>query len=266
MSNKYVDFISDEHFLKCVDYVFTVYEKQKEEVSEKKFYKNKVDPIRFTFDVNFLKEDFDLTEYLSVTEIPRQINKTIGNAIGTFHEMIFDGIKGYKRGNFDGYDIKATDNSLFADIKNKHNTVNSSSEENLYQKLISIAENHPKSKVYYVQIIAKKSINENWVKTYDKTKPNTKTRVYDHERVYIISADQFYKLLTGNVYAFRDVMEALPIAINDLLEDKEVTDVKENEKLLKKLKTKAEENNLNLIDQIITDNFNTYLGFDEWKK
>ncbi len=266
MSNKYLDFISDEHFLECIEYVFEVYEKQKKEVSERKFYRNKVDPLRFTFDINFLRKDFDIKEYLSVTEIPRQINKTIGNAIGTFHEMMFDGIDGYQKGNFDGYDIKANDNTLFADIKNKHNTVNSSSEEKLYQKLISIADSYPDSKVYYVQIIAKYSIHKNWIAKYDVTKTDTETRVYNHERVYIISADRFYQLLTDNDYAFRDVMEALPIAINDLLEKRKLTDVKENKNLLESLENKAKKNNFTLLDQIIYDNFNTYLGFDEWKK
>jgi len=45
------------------------------------------------------------------------------------------GIKGYQAGNLSGYDIKAIDDTLFADIKNKHNTMNSSAAEALFQKL-----------------------------------------------------------------------------------------------------------------------------------
>ena len=85
----------------------------------------------------------------------RQIDKSINNSIGTVHEQILGGIKGYEAGNMSGYDIKAKDNTLFADIKNKHNTMNSSSAEALFQKLVRYADDYKKAKCYWVQILAK---------------------------------------------------------------------------------------------------------------
>jgi len=70
------------------------------------------------------------------SEILRQIDKSINNSIGTFHEQILGGVEGYEIGQLSGFDIKARDNTLFADNKNKHNTMNSSSSEALFQKLV----------------------------------------------------------------------------------------------------------------------------------
>ena len=42
-------------------------------------------------------------------EILRQVDKSINNSIGTFHEQVLGGILGYQRGNHSGFDIKAED-------------------------------------------------------------------------------------------------------------------------------------------------------------
>src|SRR5690606_20923533 len=126
MKNKYLDFISDEHLLNCIEQLHNSYVKAKEKISKKKFYNNKIDTIKLTFDTKFNKID---EESIIETEILRQIDKSINNSIGTFHEQVLGGIEGYELGNLSGFDIKAEDNTLFADIKNKHNTMNSSSAE-----------------------------------------------------------------------------------------------------------------------------------------
>ena len=159
MANKYVDFISDEHLLNCVANLHKSYLKAKNNVSKKSFYSNKVDTIKLTFDSKFNNID---EEDLIQSEILRQIDKSINNSIGTFHEQVLGGIKGFEVGKLSGFDIKANDNTLFADIKNKHNTMNSSSSEALFQKLARYADDYKKAKCYWVQILAKNSFNEHW--------------------------------------------------------------------------------------------------------
>ena len=132
MKNKYVDFISDEHFIECVANLHKAYLKAKNNITKKNFYANKVDTIKLTFDAKFNEIN---EESLIQTEILRQIDKSINNSIGTFHEQILGGIKNFEIGKLSGFDIKAKNDSLFADIKNKHNTMNSSSAEALFQKL-----------------------------------------------------------------------------------------------------------------------------------
>ena len=131
-SNKYVDFVSDEHLLNCIENIYNAYARAKAKFTKSKFYSNKVDTFKLTFDAKFngLSE-----EDLIKAEVKRQIDKSVNNAIGSFHEQVLGGIEGYELGNLSGFDIKAKDNSLFADIKNKHNTMNSSSAESLFQKL-----------------------------------------------------------------------------------------------------------------------------------
>lgn len=53
MKNKYVDFISDKHLLMCIDNLYKAYQNAKNNISKKKFYKNKVDTIKLTFDSKF---------------------------------------------------------------------------------------------------------------------------------------------------------------------------------------------------------------------
>lgn len=53
MKNKYVDFISDEHFLKCIENLHNSYIRVKADISKKKFYSNKIDTIKLTFDSKF---------------------------------------------------------------------------------------------------------------------------------------------------------------------------------------------------------------------
>ncbi len=136
MKNKYLNFISDEHFLSCISNLHQSYVKAKKNISKKKFFNNKIDTIKLTFDARF--NDID-QEKLIDGEILRQIDKSINNSIGTFHEQILGGIKGFEIGKLSGFDIKSNDNTLFADIKNKHNTMNSSSAESLFQKLANYA-------------------------------------------------------------------------------------------------------------------------------
>ena len=77
MKNEYLDFISDEHFLKCIANLHTAYIKAKNNISKKNFYSNKVDTIKLTFDSKFNSID---EEKLIEAEILRQIDKSINNS------------------------------------------------------------------------------------------------------------------------------------------------------------------------------------------
>jgi hypothetical protein len=114
MKNKYVDFISDEHFLDCVANLHSAYLKAKNNITKKNFYTNKVDTIKLTFDAKF--NDID-EESLIQAEILRQIDKSINNSIGTFHEQILGGINGFEVGNLSGFDIKAKDDTCLRILK-----------------------------------------------------------------------------------------------------------------------------------------------------
>ena len=223
-------------------------------MSKKKFYKNKIDTIKLTFDAKF--NDLD-EETLIKTEINRQIDKSINNSIGTFHEEILGGITGFEIGNLSGFDIKATDNTLFADIKNKHNTMNSSSAESLFQKLAKYADTYKQAKCYWLQVLAKNSFNEKWYGEING-------KEYSHSRVYKISGDQFYKLLSGKENALFELYQILPQAISDYL-SKHKNKKTQNNSALEEISTSSKEANRSVLNEITFENYNYYLGFDKLK-
>lgn len=252
MKNKYVSFISDQHLLNCIENLHKAYLRAKNNVSKRSFYNNKVDTIKLTFDAKFndINED-DLIQ----SEILRQIDKSINNSIGTFHEQILGGLKGFEVGNLSGFDIKASDNSLFADIKNKHNTMNSSSAEALFQKLARYANDYKNAKCYWVQILAKGSFNEPW-------RGEINGKEYIHSRVFKISGDQFYALLSGKEDALYQLYKALPQAIDDYLTSIEKDDSKRESSALDEILDEIEVSERSVLDQITFDNYKYYLGFD----
>lgn len=253
MGNKYVNFISDEHLLDCIKNLHGSYLRAKNNLTKKSFYSNKIDTIKLTFDAKFngISEE-DLIQ----SEILRQIDKSINNSIGTFHEQVLGGVDGYESGKLSGYDIKAEDNTLFADIKNKHNTMNSSSAEALFQKLARYANDYKSAKCYWVQILAKGSFNELW-------KGEINGKEYSHSRVFKISGDQFYALITGQDDALSQLYAVLPIAIEDYLKSSESKQAEKENSALEEIKSETEKTNRTILNQITSENYGYYLGFDK---
>ncbi|MBP8791196.1 MAG: Eco47II family restriction endonuclease [Breznakibacter sp.] len=253
MKNKYVGFISDDHLLQCIGNLHNAYLKAKNNISLKHFYSNKIDTIKLTFDACFNQIE---EEKLIQAEILRQTDKSINNSIGTFHEEVLGGIKGFQSGKLSGYDIKANDDSLFADIKNKHNTMNSSAAEALFQKLARYADDNKKAKCYWVQILAKSSFCELW-------KADINGKEYSHSRVYKISGDQFYALLSGQEDALHQLYKALPLAIQDYLTTVDKEKQPQKNSALDEIKGEVAHSGRSIIDQISYDNFPYYSGFDK---
>ena len=253
MKNRYVDFISDDHLLNCIDNLYNSYVKAKANVTKKKFYNNKIDIIKLTFDSKFNNQE---EEKVIEAEILRQVDKSINNSIGTFHEQVLGGIEGFEVGKLSGYDIKAVDDTLFADIKNKHNTMNSSSAESLFQKLARYADTYKKANCYWVQILAKSSFNERWTGEING-------KEYSHSRVYKISGDQFYSLLTGQKDALFQLYKALPLAISDFLKTIKKSNDASINSALTEIEESIDESDRTIFDQISFDNFSYYLGFDK---
>ncbi|MEA5403091.1 Eco47II family restriction endonuclease [Arcicella sp. DC2W] len=251
--NKYLTFITDEHLFFCIGNLHSAYLKAKSNVTKKNFYSNKVDTLKLTFDAKFNGID---EENLIQAEILRQIDKSFNNSIGTFHEQILGGINGFEIGNLSGFDIKAKDDTLFADIKNKHNTMNSSSAESLFQKLARYADTYKQSKCYWVQILAKGSFNERWTGEING-------KEYSHSRVFKISGDQFYALLTGQEDALYQLYKVLPLAIEDYLSSLNQQVASTKNSALDEIKSETIVSERSILDQITFENYGYYFGFDK---
>lgn len=204
MKNKYVDFISDEHFLDCVANLHKAYLKAKNNITKKNFYTNKVDIIKLTFDAKFNEID---EESLIQAEILRQIDKSINNSIGTFHEQILGGIKGFEIGNLSGFDIKAKDGSLFAIFK--HEEISKNIQDCIFEKLSKDARIFKKAKFYLVDFNINSNYTEKWVTGNEEYKVS-------HKNVFKISGNSFYDLLTNTNDSLKLVNESLLTIWNEI--------------------------------------------------
>lgn len=205
MKNKYVDFISDEHLLTCVENLHKSYLKAKNNVSKRSFYNNKVDTIKLTFDAKFndINED-DLIQ----SEILRQIDKSINNSIGTFHEQVLGGIEGFEIGKLSGFDIKASDYTLFAIFGSKDTSQNIS--DAIFEKLASAARIFLKAKIYYVLVDDDSDTNEKWVIGHEEYSVSQK-------RVFKISLKEFYAEVAKQENAYEQLCQQIPFAIKSYL-------------------------------------------------
>lgn len=255
--NKYVDFISDEDFLKAIKELYGVYKEKANGFDIKKFYNNTIDPFRIYMDTIF--QNIALDDYLK-NEMSRKIEKSISNEVGSFQEELLGAIPGftrYKVGDLaaEGVDIVSDDKTIWAEVKNKHNTVKGENQKNIYEKLEKIAKKYPNSTVYYVRIIDKVSQDRQW---------KIPAHNLNHPRVRIISGDRFYQLLTGDPLAFKKLLDAFPIALKDYvdsLNDKERITNGSSMVLFSTIYNDSENNRITPLQQIIRDNFPSYLGF-----
>lgn len=263
MNTKELSFISDEYIIYCINELIDTYSALQVNTDLKNFYKNKVDPIKAFFDMQLKGLEFD--DYIAL-EVTRQKDKTISNAIGTFHEKLIGGINSVEDmewlqvGHETGVDVKNENNTIFAEIKNKFNTVKGEDLKNVYKKLEDLALKNPNATCYFVQIIAKKSINEPWTLSYTDKQQKKKVPLA-HPRVKIISADKFYELLTGDSNAFLKVC----FRVHTLLSTINLSKLTNNREstVLKELESKVSNSGLCLMDQLYKDTFNTYLGFKD---
>lgn len=208
--NKYVEFVSDEDFLECVKHVIDFYlsdEYQEEPMTVLKESKNGIDAIKI-FDITVKQIGFD---GWANKEMERQQDKTINNKIGEFHQELLGKVEGWVDlgvGDETEIDLKKEDNTVFIELKNKHNTMNSSSTKTCREKLENVIEQYPDATAYWAYIISRKYRSENRVWKYQGR---------EDEKIRRISGDLLYEMITGDSNALEKVYEAIPKAIVDLL-------------------------------------------------
>jgi hypothetical protein len=173
----------------------------------KKFNKNLIDPIKLTFDSKVYHKTM---EEVIESEIIRQIDKSNTNHIGYFHQNIFKYIGEGWEVPEQGYDIINQEEKIFVEMKNKHNTMNSSSSQKTYARMQNTILHDNEAKCFLVEVIAKHSQNIVWVVSMDGTQMS-------HENIRRVSLDKFYELTTGETEAFKNLCEKLPIVIEDVV-------------------------------------------------
>ncbi len=200
-----LDFISDNDLY---NHTLETVKKYSFEMDLKKFNKNLIDPIKLTFDSIVYNQSLKTT---IENEVLRQLDKTNSNLIGYFHQNIFKYFSNDWTVPKEGYDIENQKLKIFVEMKNKHNTMNSSSSAKTYMRFQNTLIEDPKSQCFLVEIIAKHSQNIPWVVTLDKIKQPTR------ENIRRVSIDKFYEIVTGDTFAFQKLCEVLPKVIKDVV-------------------------------------------------
>lgn len=247
----YLNFISDEDLRNHIKQTLATYSETIKSINLAKFNSNLIDPIKLTFDSNVYNKDM---ETIIKEEIARQRDKTNTNAIGYFHQNIFNYFKNCEVPNH-GFDVVFTKNNgdkIYVELKNKHNTMNSSSSQKTYMKLSSKALDEPSCECYLVEIIAKKSQNMPWYISLDGQRVG-------NEKVRRVSIDKFYEIVTGDNQAFFKLCKILPEIIKDIVSNNEQLIVEEDT-VIQELR----ENNNDLLKALYLLAFSTYEGFDEF--
>ena len=173
------------------------------------FNKNIIDPIKLTFDAKIYNRDI---ETVIQDEILRQIDKSNTNHIGYFHQNIFQLLGNGWTVPKNGYDIVNEASKIYVEMKNKHNTMNSSAAQKTYMRMMHTLLNEPNATCLLVEVIAKKSQDIPWKTTLDGQSMIDK-------RIRRVSIDKFYGLITGKPDAFKMLCEKLPIIIEDIVCD-----------------------------------------------
>lgn len=173
-------------------------------------HKNIVDPFSALFDMSVNHMDYD--QWVKA-EIRRQQQKTLQNAIGKFHQCVLGSVTGWEdKGVGQIVDLICPSRRIFAEVKNKFNTVKASDKIGLYNTMSLWREavpEHKKYTGYYVQIIAKEKFDRPFVPSDNKTGSKAST----NEHIREIDGASFYELVTGSKTALEDLYAILPFVL-----------------------------------------------------
>jgi hypothetical protein len=224
-------------------------EKYRNAIDLKQFNSNLIDPIKLTFDAKVYGKTF---KQIIEEECFRQIDKANTNHVGYFHQNIFKYAKRGWKVPKQGFDVVNDKLHIYAELKNKHNTMNAASSGRTYIKMQNKILQDDSAICYLVEVISRKSQNSNWCISVDK-------KQYSHNRIRRISIDRFYELVFGDAEAFFKLCKALPNILDDVISD---TDFK---KLENTVFDELSQHSPDLLRSLYLLAFETYCGFSQLK-
>jgi len=208
-----LDFISDNDFDLVVSELFEKAISAKVKMNDKKFHERVIDPLSSLIEISA----FDLSyDDWKKGEQRRQIQKTLNNAIGGFHQKLLGKVSGWEDlGTGGGIDLVNEDKKIIAEIKNKHNTVPFGKEKDVYTELLNLV--MPKNSkykdftAYYVKIIPSKP--ERYNKNFTPSDKETGIHKPDNPLIKVIDGYSFYNLVTDKKNAYEKIFQSIPLSI-----------------------------------------------------
>ena len=215
MKNYNLGFISDNDIFNHVKNTVSQYRRS---INLHEFNQNIIDPIKLTFDAKIYGQTMLQT---IESECIRQIDKTNNNRIGYFHQYLFkfagNGWEVPANGDKGGFDVLNDERCIYAEVKNKHNTMNSASTSATYLKMLDkVMRSGNKATCYLVEAIARQSQDIVWEATVTQ---NGHKEKYNWPSIHRISIDKFYEIVFGKKDAFFRLCKALPDILDDVIEE-----------------------------------------------
>ncbi len=263
-----LSFIGEQDFTNHVQATILKYGEKLKPFNLDRFNSNLIDPIKLIFDKIVYRASW---EDIISNEIFRQRDKSNNNDIGYFHQKFFSFIYGcvvpdtgwdviYT--NPDGIKLPDGDSvhTVYVEMKNKHNTMNSASSGKTYIKMQHQLLSDDDSACFLVEAIAKKSQNIKWSATIDGKKVH-------HRLIRRVSMDQFYALVTGIDDAFYQMCMVLPETIQRVV-DNNAKSIVPTDTVIEELNALAQNNKIRVQDMamslaIYMLGFSSYKGFDK---
>lgn len=241
------------------------YGRKLEPYNIKKFNSSIIDPIKLIFDKMVYNYSW---EEIIKSEIFRQRDKSNNNDIGYFHQNIFSYFNNcivpkegwdvvYK--NDTGIEVEDVGivKTIYCEIKNKHNTMNSASSAKIYMKMQNQILNDDNCACFLVEVISKNSKNEKWSTSLDKKR-------IGHKNIRKISIDRFYALITGEDKAFFKLCLVLPEIIENILKSENFASPK-SDSVFKELQEISNTKEISMMMALYLLGFSTYDGFKDYK-
>lgn len=258
-----IDFISKDDFYKHVKNTVDSYRSSLKSFDMEIFNSNTVDPIKLIFDKSIYQKNW---EAIVSDEVLRQRDKGNNNSIGYFHQNIFqyinhcevpqsgwDVIYRNDRGIDIGDGTKVS--TVYVEMKNKHNTMNSSSASKTYSKAQKQLQKDNDCACFLVEVIAKQSQNISWGISIDGERTSNKL-------IRRVSIDQFYKMVTGEDLAFWKICQVLPRAIDDIVNNLKASPVP-TDTVYDELIEIGNDSGRGFIGALYLLGFSSYLGFGD---
>lgn len=214
MSNRKLSFVTNDVLYEEVKKVLAV-ARIAVEGAEINLYKNVIDPFSAVFDAS--RQGLAISDWLE-QEKARQIQKTMQNAVGDFHQAILGSVDGWVDLRVGGVaDLKNDSRKIVAEVKNKYNTTKGNHKKVIYDDLDTlISTTYLGYTGYYVEIIPKSK--KPFDRAFTPSDNESGQRRPMNERIRVIDGRSFYTLVTGEPQALRNLYKILPIVIAEVLD------------------------------------------------
>lgn len=199
-------YASDDDIISKIKLVLSEMDAAADEVD---IHRNVVDPFSAIFDMARLGIDFDEWSELEKT---RQAQKSMQNAVGYFHQHILGCVDGWEDpGAGGGVDAKSDKFKVIAEIKNKHNTMNSSSAAETYRKMERFLDGTATGYMGYVVMVIPKN-KQRFRRPFAPSVAGQRLPIRND--LELVDGATFYEIVTGDKDALSKLYKCLPDAIN----------------------------------------------------